>query len=145
MEYQCNGKQTKIRIFNSNISETWWTIKINTIKIQTVINNCLRRNVIIHWILWQYTKQGHIWMQTLNMWLGWIGQGLRAQKHSKTSQVLTWNSQGKRTRGRPNNFWRCDHIADKEVVGYSWGEIERMAQDRRRWRAVIGGLCPSRT
>ena len=54
-------------------------------------------------------------------------------------------STGKRTRGRPKNFWRCDHIADKEVVGYSWGEKERMAQDRRRWRAVDGGLCPSRT
>ena len=35
-------------------------------------------------------------------------------------------------------------ITDIEEVGYSGGEIERMAQDRRRWRTVVGGLCPGR-
>ena len=33
----------------------------------------------------------------------------------------------------------------KEEVGRSWGEIERMAQDRRCWRTVVGGLCPGVT
>jgi len=39
---------------------------------------------------------------------------------------------------------RRDLITDIEEVGYSWGEIEKMAQDRRRWRTVVGGLCPGR-
>ena len=46
---------------------------------------------------------------------------------------LTWNPQGKRKRGRPK---RCRHdlIADIEEVWSSWRELERMTQDRRRWR-----------
>ena len=35
-------------------------------------------------------------------------------------------------------------LTDIEEVGYSWGEIERMAQDSRRWRTVVGSLCPGR-
>ena len=41
--------------------------------------------------------------------------------------------------------WRRDLVADIEEVGRSCGEIERMAQDRRRWRTVVGGLCPGRS
>ena len=32
----------------------------------------------------------------------------------------------------------------EEEVGHSWGEIERMVQDPRHWRTVVGGLCPGR-
>ena len=35
-------------------------------------------------------------------------------------------------------------LTDIEEVGYSWGEIERMVQDSRRWRTVVDGLCPGR-
>ena len=27
--------------------------------------------------------------------------------------------------------------------GYTWGELQRLAQDRDYWRVLIGGLCPS--
>ena len=39
---------------------------------------------------------------------------------------------------------RCELITNIEEVGYNWGEIERMAQDRRRWRIVAGGICTGR-
>jgi len=35
-------------------------------------------------------------------------------------------------------------IADIEEVGRSWGEIERMAQDRKQWRTVFDCLCQGR-
>ena len=33
---------------------------------------------------------------------------------------------------------------NRHKVGRSWEEIERMAQDRRGWRSVVGGLCTVR-
>ena len=61
-------------------------------------------------------------------------QHMQEKTSELTRQALTWNPQGKRKRGRPKKSTRRDLITDIEEVGYSWGEIERMAQDRRRWR-----------
>ena len=37
----------------------------------------------------------------------------------------------------------CDLGADLERTGYTWGELERLAQqDHDGWRVLIGGLCP---
>ncbi len=149
---------TKIRIFNSNVkpvllygSETWRTTKTTTKKIQTFINNCLRRILRIHWPdtisnvdLWQQTKQGPIGTEIRKRRWGWIGHTLRKPTSSITRQALTWNPQGKRKTGRPKNSWRRDLTADMKEIGYSWGEVEQMAQDKRRWRAVVGSLCPGR-
>ena len=42
---------------------------------------------------------------------------------SITRQVLTWNPQGKRNRGRPTHSMRSDLITDREEVGYSCGRV----------------------
>jgi hypothetical protein len=54
-----------------------------------------------------------------------------------TRQVLQWNPQGKRGRGRPRNTWRRDFIAEMEIEGYRWQDLERKAQNRTRWRTVV--------
>jgi hypothetical protein len=71
----------------------------------------------------------------------WIGQTLRKPKHNITRQALQWNPQGKRGRGRPRNTRRRDFIAEMEIEGYRWQDLERMAQNRTRWRTVVNGLC----
>ena len=50
------GTSTKIRLFNSNVksvllhgAESWQTTKASMKKIQTFINQCLRRILRIHW------------------------------------------------------------------------------------------------
>jgi len=50
------GTSTKVRLFNSNVksvllygAETWRTTKASMKKIQTFINQCLRRILRIHW------------------------------------------------------------------------------------------------
>ena len=53
-------------------------------------------------------------------------------------------SSGKRKRGRPKNTWRRDLEADAKQTGCTWRELERIGQDRGRWRTVVDGLCPSR-
>ena len=64
------------------------------------------------------------------------------QHHSR--QALQWNPQGKRGRGRPRNTWRRDFIAEMEIEGYRWQNLERKAQNRTRWRTVVSGLCTTK-
>jgi hypothetical protein len=50
-------------------------------------------------------------------------------KHNTTRQALQWNPQGKRGRGRPRNSRRRDLIAEMEIEGYRWQDLERMAHE----------------
>nr|XP_022287459.1 uncharacterized protein LOC111100125 [Crassostrea virginica] len=61
--------------------------------------------------------------------------------HSITRQALQWNPQGKRKVGRPRYTWRRSVQAEMEAAGYKWRDMVRLAQNRTRWRSVVGGLC----
>lgn len=149
---------TKIRLFNSNVksvllygAETWRTTKTTTRKVQTFINSCLRRILQIRWPdtisnvnLWERTCQLPAEEEIRKRRWGWIGHTLRKPPTSITRQALRWNPQGKRKRGRPRNTWRRDLEADTTKMGYTWNQLERMAQDRGLWRAVVGGPYPGR-
>ncbi|KAK7103731.1 hypothetical protein V1264_018575 [Littorina saxatilis] len=150
---------TKIRLFNSNVksvllygAETWRTTKTTIRKVQTFINSCLRRVLKIRWP--ETISNADLWERTCQLpaeelirkrrW-GWIGHTLRKPSTNITRQALRWNPQGKRKRGRPRNTWRRDLEADTRKMGYTWSQIERMAQDRGLWRAVVGGPYPDRS
>ncbi len=149
---------TKIRLFNSNVkslllygAETWRTIKTTTRKIQTFINSCLRRILQIRWPdtirncdLLQRTNQLPVEQEIRKRKWRWIGHTLRKPSTSITRQALTWNPQGKRKRGRPKNTWRRDLAADTKEMGYTWKELEKIAQDHGHWRKVVDGLCSER-
>ena len=150
--------KTKLRFFNSNVkavllygSETWRTTKTVMKKVQTFINSCLRKILRIHWPetisnkeLWQRTGQLAAEEEIKRRKWRWIGHTLRKTSSSITRQALTWNPQGRRKRGRPRNSWRRDLEADSREMGYTWSGIERLAQDRERWRSAVDGLCPQR-
>jgi hypothetical protein len=74
----------------------------------------------------------------------WIGNTLRKPKHNITRQALQWNPQGKCGRGRPRNTWRRYFIAEMEIEGYRWQELECLAQNRTRWRTVVSSLCTTK-
>ena len=159
--YQPAGRNrcsTKIRLFNSNVksvllygAETWRTTKTTIKRVQTFINSCLRRILKIHWPntisnadLWERTNQVPAEEEIRRRRWRWMGHTLRKPSTNITRQALTWNRQGKRKRSRPKNTWRRDLEADAKQTGCTWRELERIAQDRRRWRTVVDGLCPSR-
>ncbi|MBN3275678.1 CFDP2 protein, partial [Polyodon spathula] len=130
---------------------TWRTIVTTMKKIQTFINTCLRRILRIRWPdrisneqLWQRTRQQPAEEEILQRRWRWIGYTLCKPASSTTRQALTWNPQGKRKRGRPRNTWRRDLEADMKRTGHTWGQLERLAQDRDGWRVFVGGLCPRR-
>ena len=150
------GKRTKIRIFNSNVksvlmygSETWRLTKQTTRKLQAFVNSCLRRILKIYWPitisneeLWRKTKQAGIDMEIRKRKWRWIGHTLRKPKTHITHQALRWNPQGKRKRGRPKSTWRRELDTEVERIGHSWKEVEAIAQDRGRWKALVDGLYP---
>jgi ribosomal protein L31E len=144
---------TKIRIFNSNVksvllygAETWKTTKTMLKKIQAFVNRCLRRILHIWWPnkitneeLWRKTNEKPILEQIRSRKWGWIGHTLRKPRHSTTRQALLWNPQGKRKRGRPRNTWRRETEAEMENAGYTWKQLETVAQNKTRWRGVVSG------
>ena len=149
------SRQTKIRLFNTNVksvllygAETWRMAKSTTSRLQTFINQCLRRILSVHWPetirnreLWQKTNQDPVEENIVRKRWGWIGHTLRKPPGNITRQSLKWNPQGKRKRGRPRNTWRRDLESDMALTGLGWGQLEKTAQIRTRWRAVVDGLC----
>ena len=141
---------TKVRLFNSNVksvllygAETWRTTKTTIEKVQTFINSCLRRILKIRWP--DTISNANLWERTCQLPAEEeIKKTLRKLPSSVTRQALKWNPQGKRKRGRPRNTWRRDFEADTAKMGYTWNQLERMAQDRRLWRSLVGGPYPSR-
>ena len=91
--------------------------------------------------LWERAGQEAIAEQIRRRKWGWIGHTLRKTASSTTRQVLTWNPQGRRRRGRPRNIWRRDIEAELQKQWTSWNRLKREAQNRVRWRHVVDGLC----
>ena len=154
MEVKGNWRNHKKRLFNTNgpflSAETWRINKTTLIRIQTFVNHCLSPNTLdgmSNKDLWDRTHQAQIEIEIeiLKRRWGWLGHTLRKPSTNITRQVLTWNPQGKRKRGRPKNTWRRDLEADIKQTGKGWQQLERIAQDRRRWRNVVDGLCSRRS
>ena len=72
----------------------------------------------------------------------WIGHTLRKPKTTIVNQALRWNPQGHRKPGRPRNSWRRSVIQEGKQQDKTWGQIEKIAQDRRKWKSFVDDLCP---
>ena len=63
----------------------------------------------------------------------------QASRHTtQTQPALTWNPEGKRKRERPRNTWRRDLEAYVKENGYTWKQLERLAQDMSAWPTQLG-------
>jgi hypothetical protein len=124
-------------------SESWKVIKTTTSKLQTFVNRCLRRILSIHWPevisneeLWR-TWETEISIQIRRRKWTWIGHTQRKGNETIEREVLDWNPQGKRSRGRPKQAWRISVHNEALEKGKSWSEVKRMARDWTRWRRFI--------
>ena len=109
------GKTTKILLFNTNVksvllhgAETWRMNNTTLKRIQTFVNQCLRKILGIQWMvkvgnkdLWDRTNQVRIQIEILKIRMGLLGHTLGKPNNYITKQALRWNPQGKRKRGRP--------------------------------------------
>lgn len=49
--------------------------------------------------------------------------------------------EGNRELGRPKNPWRRAVEKEMKEHKFTWGEIEKVAQDRDKWRSEVLALC----
>ena len=120
-------------------------------RIQTFINTCLRRILQIHWPdtisnkeLWERTSQQPVEGEILKRRWRWIGQPSGNLQTAPQDRPLPGTSKGKgkgvdlETPGAET--WR--QKPKQWTRPQTWGQLERLAQDRGAWRALVGGLCP---
>ena len=105
-------------------------------KIQTFINQCLRRILRIHWpeiisneTLWARTQQTPVEEDIQRRRWRWLGHTLRKPRSCIGRQALNWNPQGQRKRGRPRNTWWRELEKDIKRTGYTWKQLERIPQE----------------
>jgi hypothetical protein len=148
--------RTKFRIFHSNVksvllygSETWKVAKTTISKLQVFVNHCLRRTLNIHWLevisneeLWRRAEETKISVQIKRRKWNWIGHTLRKEHDTIEREVLDWNPQGQRKRGRPKQMWR--RLGHNKALGEgkSWSEVKQLARNRIRWRRFVDARCP---
>ena len=150
---------TKFRVFNSNVkavllygAETWKVTNSISRKIQTFINKCLRRVLLLKWYdrvpntdLWSRANQEPIAVQVRRRKWRWIGHTLRKEPSNITRQALEWNPQGKRKRGRPKQTWKRSLDSELQVVNLTWEAPKVQVKDRRRWKMTVQALCSTRS
>ena len=71
--------------------------------------------------------------QTLRRKWGWTGRTLRKPASNIAGQVLTWDPQGKRNKGRSRNTWRRDTGAGSDLES-TGEEKEGKTQDHMAQR-----------
>jgi hypothetical protein len=65
---------------------------------------------------------------------------LRKPAGTIEKDVLDWNPQGARTRGRPRKTWR--RTIEKEIteMGKTCSEVKALANQRKRWKSFTGAV-----
>ena len=122
-----------------------------TSKLQVFVNRCLRRILNIHWPevilneeLWRRAEETEISVQIRRRKRKWIGHTLRKGQDTIQREVMDWNPQGQRKRGRPKQTWRRSVHSEALGERKSWDEVKQLAKNKIRWRRFVDVLCPWR-
>ena len=68
----------------------------------------------------------------------WAGHVARMGEDRGVQRVLVGKPEGKRPLGRPRHRWEDNIKMDLQEVGEGRGDWMELAQDRDRWRALVG-------
>jgi hypothetical protein len=128
--------------------ETWETTNQITRRLQTFVNNYLRRIVNIKWFdritnddLWSITKQESIENQIKRRKWNWIGHTLRKERGVIVKTALDWNPQEYSRRGTPKGTWRGTIEDEIRGTRRSWNEVKGIVGDRIKWKLFTDALC----
>uniref|UniRef100_A0A8W8N3R9 Uncharacterized protein n=1 Tax=Magallana gigas TaxID=29159 RepID=A0A8W8N3R9_MAGGI len=69
------------------------------------------------------------------------GHVLRKPTDNITRIALRWTPEEDRNTGRPNNTLRRTVEKEMKEHKFTWGELEKVAQDRDKWMSQILSLC----
>jgi hypothetical protein len=73
----------------------------------------------------------------------WAGHVARMGEDRGVHRVLMGKPEGKRPLGRPRRRWENNIKMDLQEVGGGCGDWMELAQDRDRWRALVGTVRDS--
>ena len=68
----------------------------------------------------------------------WAGHVTRMREDRGVHRVLVGKPEGKRSLGRPRRRWEDNIKMDLQEVGGGRGDWMELAQDRDRWRVLVG-------
>ena len=68
----------------------------------------------------------------------WAGHVALMGEDRVVQRVLVGKPEGKRTLGRPRRRWEDNIKMDLQEVGWGRGDWMELAEDRGRWRALVG-------
>ena len=71
----------------------------------------------------------------------WIGHVCIMPLTSIPRVAMRWTPGGKRARGRPKETWRRSVERETKALGWSWGQVTKLATDRQHWRSFVSALC----
>jgi hypothetical protein len=74
----------------------------------------------------------------------WAGHVARMGEDRRVYRVLVGKPEGKNPFGRPRRRWENNIKMDLQKVGRVRGDWMELAQDRDRWRALVGTVRNSR-
>ena len=69
--------------------------------------------------------------------LRWTGHVTRMEEERGVHKVSVGKPEGKRPLGKPRHRWEDNIKMDLEKVGRGCGDWMELAQDRKRWRALV--------
>ena len=70
----------------------------------------------------------------------WAEHVAHMGEHRGVHRVLVGKPEGKRPLGRPRHRWEDNIKMDLQEVGGGHGDWMELAQDRDRWRALVGTM-----
>jgi hypothetical protein len=84
-----------------------------------------------------YTLPHIVWVVKSRR-MRWAGHVARVGEDRGVHRVLEGKPEGKRPLGRPRRRWKDNIKMNLQEVGWGRGDWMEVAQDRDRWRALVG-------
>ena len=91
--------------------------------------------------LHERTCMQHVSLEVKRRRWRWIGQVCRMPLTSIPRVALRWTPYGKRARGRPKQTWRRSVELEMKTLGWRWGQVTKLAADRKHRRPLVVALC----
>lgn len=116
-------------------------------KLDTFLHRCLRRLLKIYWPMKVTNEEVRRRARTCTIskqirrrrWR-WIGHMLRMDHQKNPCIALTWEPEGKRSRGRQMEMWRRTVKRERQKIGFAtWTEADTAARNTAEWRTRVAG------